>query len=264
MQRTLDPEVAAGNHNTVGKLDNIFQFDDRTRFFKLGNNQRPVADQRFCRPHIVGRLNKRKADPVHAHFQGKFQIAAIFFGNGGNRQFDVRQIDALVAGKLAADLNFRHRTYRVAGLDRQDDVAVVEQQLVARFDRGENFLVRRRHPRLVAGFFFHVEDKFAALFQNHAAVGKQTDAQLRPLQIGDDGGKQPFFFRQAADDVITLFVFFVGSVAEIETKGVGAGVKQGGNGLFVGGRRPDCGKNTRICLFWHFHPLSRFFIIAAL
>ena len=114
LQRTLDPEVAAGNHNTVGKLDNIFQFDDRARFFKLGNNQRPVADQRFCRPHVVGRLNKRKADPVHAHFQGKFQIAPVFFGNCGNRQFDVRQIDALVAGKFSADLNFRHRARRIA------------------------------------------------------------------------------------------------------------------------------------------------------
>ncbi len=264
LQRAFDAEIAAGDHNAVRKPDNVFQLGNCARFFQLGNNQGPIADQLAGRLHILGRLHKRKADPVGAHVKGKFQIFAVFFGNRGNRQFDVGQINPFMARKSSADLNRRHRLIAAARFNRQDNIAVVEQQLVTGLDCRKNFLMRQSDPLPVTGQILHVQHKAVAFFQHDSAVFKFSHPQFRSLQIGHHGRKQSFFFGKAAHCFITLPMFLMRTVAEIKTKGVGAGIKQAGNRFFIGRRRSDGGQNTGIGFFWHFLSSFTFYIIAAL
>ncbi len=107
----------------------------------------------------------------------------------------------------------------------------------------ENLGVMKRGAPGVARRFIQIEAEFSPLLKGDLAVLELTDAKFRPLQIEKDadGTIEPFLDR--ADGIVSAFVVFVVTVAEIQSENVGAGLEQGGNPFFRGRSRPQGGQN---------------------
>src|SRR5690606_26047450 len=92
-----------------------------------------------------------------------------------------------------------------------------------------------------AGALLQVQAQRAAPLQDHAAGGEASDAQLRPLQVGEDADRPAGPPLGPADALDHLRVLFLVAVAEVEPEDVRAGAEQLFEPLRAGGRRTDRG-----------------------
>ncbi len=112
-------------------------------------------------------------------------------------------------------------------LDRaKAHLAVVEQQAVAGFERGEDLRVREIDAGDVAGGRVGVQHEELAGGERDLMVGEDADAQLRALQVGEDGDRPPAFELDLADDLDERAQPIVIGVAHVDAEDVGAGLEQ--------------------------------------
>ena len=111
--------------------------------------------------------------------------------------------------------------------DPEAHLAVIDEELVARLQRGEDLGMRQRRPRLVAGFVVEVEPEIGAGRESHPATGEIAEPELRALQIGEDADRSPGFGLDAADVGEERAVIVVRAVAEIAAEDVDPGIEQG-------------------------------------
>ena len=128
--------------------------------------------------------------------------------------------------------------------DTQDEFAVIEQQARARLDRGEDFLVRQLDPGGVARRGITIEDEGAAGFQHDLAIRELADAQLRPLKIGQDRRRAAEPLLQPPDRLDERDLRLLIAMAHIDSEGVGAGLKQGGDHLGVAAGGAERGEDA--------------------
>ena len=110
--------------------------------------------------------------------------------------------------------------------DGEPDLAVVDQQRVARLDGGEDFRMRQVHARGVAGRCVGVEHEGVAGFHRHRAAGERADPQLRPLQIDQDADRPAGVALDRADHAHQLAHALLAGVAHVDAEDVGAGLEQ--------------------------------------
>ncbi len=77
----------------------------------------------------------------------------------------------------------------VALFGAQMQLAVVDQQAMARLHRFEDFGMRQEHAGGVAGLVAVVEREGLAGRQVDLAIGELADAQLRALQVGQNADR---------------------------------------------------------------------------
>jgi hypothetical protein len=144
-------------------------------------------------------LYERQCDPVDALFDREGEIAAVLLGQRRHRHDHVGNVQPLVVGQHAADLDRGDDLGLVMTGHAQHQLAVVEQQACAGFDRGEDFAVRQFDACGIARFRRPVEGEDVAGHQFHATLGEAADAQLRSLKIGKDRGGPVELPLEAAD-----------------------------------------------------------------
>ena len=71
----------------------------------------------------------------------------------------------------------------------QAQLAVIDQQRVARLDRGEDFRMRQVHARRVARRRIGVEDEILALVDLGGVVLERAEPQFRSLQVDQDADR---------------------------------------------------------------------------
>ena len=136
--RKLDAEVAARDHHRVGQRDDVVQAIDRRRLLDLGEQRRALADQRRAlrrRPRAAGRTTERSSRrAARARTARSSRSLSVSAGIGTTHVGDV---DALVVGDRAADLDFGDDPV-VVGLEHvEPHLAVVDQDAGAGPDRLE-------------------------------------------------------------------------------------------------------------------------------
>ena len=112
-------------------------------------------------------------------------------------------------------------------LDLEAHLAVVDQQLNARRQRGEHFRMRQRHPLARARRRVEVEAERFALGEPYRAVREPPDPQLWTLQVGEDRDRPAGFLLDRAHDVVARLMLLVAAMAEVEAEHVGPGLEQG-------------------------------------
>ena len=112
-------------------------------FSSLAMIARAVADQRAGLVDVFGPLHERQRDPVGAELEAVLEVAAVLGGERGERNDLVGDVDALALGELAAHLDAGHRVAVAAALDLEAQLAVVEQELQAGLQHGEDFGMRQ-------------------------------------------------------------------------------------------------------------------------
>ena len=132
---------------------------------------------------VLGALNEGQADPVGVMFDGKGQIAAVFFGERRHRDHRVGDINALAIRNYPAHLG-RAQNFGIVSLDHaQPQLAIVDQQALAGAQHAEQFGMRQLYAGFIARLGIAVQREMARMADDGAAILEGADAQLGPLQI---------------------------------------------------------------------------------
>ena len=244
--RKLDPQIAARHHYRIGQLDDGVELSDRRRFLDLGQQRRPVADDRARFGHVFGPLDEAQRNPVHSLFQRKSKVAAVLFGQCRDRHHHVGHVDALVVRHPPADFDHRRNLVAVDRHDPQSHLAVVDQQPVALAHRGEQFGMRQFDPIAIACLFVTVEHEHLPGAEHRRPVLEFADPKLGPLQIDQDG-RRPLGVRFQVANRLHQFDFVgLRAVAHVDPEGIRPGVEQFANHLGAAARRAKRCENAHL------------------
>ena len=189
-QRHFDAEIAARHHQRVGEFENVAEPGDRLRLFDLGHHGGAAARDLLGLGDVFRPLNEGQRDPVDAGIERGFEIGDVLRRQRRHRNDGVGQADALAVRHFAADFDPRDDALRRDVGRDQAQLAVVDQQRVARLDRGEDFRMRQLHARGVA----RRRDRYRAMKSwplsiSAAPFFEGAEPQLRALQIDQDADR---------------------------------------------------------------------------
>ena len=115
-QRHFDAEIAARDHQRVGKFEDVGEPRYGLRLLDLGHH-RGAAARKFLRfGDILGALNERQRDPIDAGIERGFEIGDILRRQRRQRHDGVGQADALAVRYFAADLDLRDDALRATSV----------------------------------------------------------------------------------------------------------------------------------------------------
>ena len=177
----------------------------------------------------VGRLpHERERDVVDAVLDAERQVAPVLLGERRRRQPRAGQVHALVRLQRPADHDRRLDLLAVHGHDAQLEVAVVEQDAVARLDVARQRVVGGRDaPGVALDGLVGGDDDAAARDQlDRPAARELARADLGPAQVLQDGDRPLLPLRDLAHRLQDRQVVGVLAVREVEPDDVGAGVDQ--------------------------------------
>lgn len=186
MHRQFHPQIAARHHDAVRHLEDFGERPHRGRLFDLGQDGGTAPGQFARLKHILGTLDKGQRQPVHPELAGELQILAVLVGQRGQRQHHIGDIDPLAVGDRPAGGDHAIGEIGAAAFDPQADLAVVDQKLGLRPQRGKDLGMRQLHAIGTARRGIEVKAEGLALGQVMRPLGKGSHAQLRPLQIGQN------------------------------------------------------------------------------
>ena len=123
----------------------------------------------------------------------------------------------------------------------EHDLAVVEQEQRSLVDVLWQLLVVQAHTLAITDFGGGVEDEVLALLERHLAVLELADADLRALQVAEDGDGAAGLRRELLDERGALFVVGRDAMREIEPHHVDARADHAlEHGGFGGGGTEGC------------------------
>jgi hypothetical protein len=224
IQRHLHAEVAAGDHDGVEGVDDLFEVVDRLRLLHLGDDRQAHAELVHDRVYVfdVARAaHEGQGDHVGAHAglvlaQRPAQVGHVLVGQRRHGDRDAGQVDALVVGDLAAfdghalDPRAVHRDHF------EGHPAVVDQDAVARGAVPRQPLVRGGADLPGARHVFSGDGEPVAARQHVRAVREAAQADLRALQVHQDAHGPPGVVGGLAQVEIPGLVFGVRTVGQVQ------------------------------------------------
>ena len=93
LERQLDAEVAARDHDRVERLDDLLERVDGLRLLDLGDDRHATADLRHDLVHAVdvgGVAHERERDEVGAELEAPAQVGLVLLGQRGHVHRDAR------------------------------------------------------------------------------------------------------------------------------------------------------------------------------
>ncbi|MCY1407431.1 hypothetical protein D9M68_518230 [compost metagenome] len=123
-----------------------------------------------------------------------------------------------MVGQRTADQHAALQFVGAGAFDAHDHAAVVQQQLVAHAAIPDQVRIVDAHHFLVAGVtgMGDGETEAVAFLQFDALVGELGDADLRALQVAEQGDEAAVFGGQFADQAGACLVFFGAAVGEVQ------------------------------------------------
>ena len=133
----------------------------------------------------------------------------------------------------------------------QANLAIVDQQLCADGQSGEDFRMQQRRARGIAECIVLIEHEFGAHFEGGPLVLETTDPQLGTLQIGENADGPATFLFHFPDEAVRTLVIFVRTVAEVEPEHIDTCIVQAADGVLVIARRPQRGDDLGVSSALH-------------
>ena len=226
-ERQLDAEVAAGHHDGIAQLDDLFETLDGLGLFDLGHDASATLDDLAHVDDVFGALHEAEGDPVGLGLEAFEQIGMVLFGEGAGGQQRIGQGHALLVAQLAAidDLGLDGAIAHLGGLEGQ--LAVIEQQAVADRHAFDDLGVRQVDTLGIAVVVLvAVEDELLAGDQVDRAIGELPHAQLGALQVDEDAQGMVEALLDIADARHRLVQELMAGMAHIDAEHVSAGLGQ--------------------------------------
>ncbi len=172
LQWHLHTEIAACNHQRVGKIDDFREPLHGLRLLDLGHHSRASPGDFFCLRNILRPLDERQRYPVDAGFKRSIEIRTIFLGERRERNGRVRQAHTLSVGQLAADDDSGGNALWFGLGHGKLDLAVINQKRMSWLDGGEDFRMRQICARCITRRGVGIEHEGVAAFHDHRTTGE--------------------------------------------------------------------------------------------
>jgi hypothetical protein len=222
----FDAEIAAGDHHRIRMLDDAFEIIEGCGLLDLGNDRNAGAEG-FARHHdIGGALDEGEGDVVDAVLQRKEAVGDVLLCERRNRNRAPGGGDAFAAQDAAGGDGASDAIIAIDPDDVEHHLAVVDQELVAQLQRGDEFRVGDGDDVGIVRRGGGAKPEFG----RHADIGLPTgnvaDAEFRSLQVGEqrDGAADGFFGFTCGGDAGG--VAGVVAVREIEAEEIDAGAEE--------------------------------------
>ncbi|MNX80451.1 hypothetical protein D3C86_1121120 [compost metagenome] len=225
-------------------------FDGRG-LLDLGHQECLVADQRAGFADVIGTLHERQRHPVHAQLQTEGQVAAILGGQRAQVEHRLRHVHAFAVRQFAAIEHGGVDGVGVLGHHPQTQLAIVQQQVHARLQRGDDFRVGQVDPALIARRGIEVQAQGLAAHQLHLAFGELADPQFRALQVHQDAQWIIELALDFTNPLKTLGVVGVIAMAEVQAEDVDPGQHQLTDGVDAVGGRAERGEDFDLFIRRH-------------
>ena len=190
LDRQLDAEVAAGDHDPVGRVDDLLAVGGRLRLLDLGDQRHVhaalgevVAD----RVEVLAPAHEREGEEVHAHLDPRVDQRDVLRTHRRQRDRDVGQVEPLARRYAAADLDPGHDVGLEDLVHAQPHRAVGQVADVAGVDELVEALPGDRQPLRSALDLRRGEHDSRPAAQLGHAVGHRPEPQLGPGQVAEDG-----------------------------------------------------------------------------
>ena len=244
----LHPQIAAGDHDDVGSLDDRFHGVDRLALLDLGHD----AGDRAARPEellektdLDRRAHERQADEIGPHSGGPLGMLPIRGTHGGHRELHAGEVDPLTAAKRSPLDDTADDAIGAPLLHHQRHRAVGEHHRITRPELVDERGVGGREG--VVGRFPTPADKSdpRSLDTFDPPPGKLPEADLRAGKVDEDAHGADQLVGHPPDAVEHLLVFSHRAVGHVEAEDVDAGLNQRADRLFRRRSRAERGDDLR-------------------
>ena len=192
LDRNLDAEVAARDHDAVGGGDDGVEFDQRLVLLDLGDDRHALVafgHERLNALDVLGGAHERERDIVDVVFQPERQITRNRDGVTDGMFSEPSGIaDALRRPQVAAELHGRLDLARALADDLQDDLAVLEVEALPDLDVGRQIGVVGADALDRSLDRIRGDDKSRAAVETNRghSIGQRTGTHFRAGEILED------------------------------------------------------------------------------
>ena len=199
--RHLDPQVAPGHHDAVGRIDDGVDVLQGLGLFDLGDDGRLIGQGGQVFPHasdVVRMPHEGHGDEIHLFLHSEGRILEILLGDGGHRQRGPWNVDPLVVLQHPPDdhLAAHLRAFHLA--DAQHDQPIVQEHRLPGADiRREPVMGGGNDP----GVALHLaggDGEGRSGFQQGLPFGEASHAHLGALQVQHDAANPACGLRRPA------------------------------------------------------------------
>ena len=230
LQGHLHTEVATGHHDAVEGGDDVEEVLHRLGLLDLGDDRDAHADlvhDLVDVLDVIGVTHEGQGDEVGTDLEGPAQVLAVLLAEGRHGDGDAGQVDALVVGDVAGNLDLGDDVGVGDGHDAHRDVAVVDEEPVA------GAAVTGKSLEGGGGALDGAQDvvdgdgELVALVEHDLlVVHEPPQADLGALEVDEDGdgaSGSGCGLTDAADDLLLVLGATVGAV---DARDVHAGVHE--------------------------------------
>ena len=221
----LDAQVAAGDHDAVGGLENVVELVDGSSALDLGQNGHVLELADLA--HALRVADEGGGDEVDALLEAEEDVLAVTVGHGGQRQLCVGNVHALALAERAAVLHGAANVLAVDVRNGKADEAVVDEDGAAHVDLARELQVVEVEvlggAEAVLGGLSGGNDNLGARRKLDLGVPlEKTGADLGSLGVEQDAHGHTELLGDALDALHALVVLLVAAVAEVEARDVHA------------------------------------------
>lgn len=172
-------------------------------------------------------MDERERDPVDVvDGQNRIEVGAVLVGEDAGRKNGVRQAHTFAVGDLRARDDGRHDALAVTLLGLEMQLAVIDQQAVARLHRFQDFRMGQVDAVRVAGGIVVVERKRLAGLELDGGVGELADTELRALKVGENADRATAGGLDIADALNQRTHQVMAGMAHVDAEKIGPGFVQ--------------------------------------
>ena len=236
----LNAQVATGDHDAVGSLENLVEVLDAQGALDLREDRHVLAAVLAAKladaADGLAVTDEGSGDVVDVLGQAKEDVPTIALGDGGQRDVDVGHVDALALADQAVVLNDAGHVLAVDGLDLEGNQTVIDQDKGALLDLGGQSQVVEGDVlsgavEILGRGLSGDDDLIAGLDGNLLAIDQKAGADLGALGVEQDADGQTELLGNTTDALDATVVLVVGSVREVKTGDVHARLDHLADGL---------------------------------
>ncbi len=239
-ERHFDAQVAACHHQRIRKLDDLVYPLDRLRLLDLRHQSNAAAGDLANLGKVLRALDEGKRHPIDLSCrQHGVEVDAVLVRQRADAKQGIGQADALAIRNPRAGNDRGDDALAIGLFGAQMQLAIVDEQAMAGLHRFEDLRMRKIDAAAVAGHVAVVERECLADLELDLAFGELSDAQLRPLQIGEDADRTAAARLDHTDPLDQRAHDLMACMAHVDTEQIGPRLVQLLNHLLVGRCRPE-------------------------
>ncbi len=258
LDRHLDAEIAARDHDAVGGLDDRIQLGERLVLLDLGDHGNALSalrDEVLHARHVGDGAHERDRHVVDAVLEPEGEILEVALRHRWDVEYAVAIGDALRGTQIAAHLDGGLDVVGTLAGHAQRDLTVLQVDAFPHLDVGRKRAVARAHSLARTVYGLRGDDQPVTPFESYAAdvAGVRAGAHLGPGQVLEDGRVDAQLGRDLARGADHRGVLLRRAVRKVEAQHVGAREKERTKNCGLSRRRSDGRDDLRAFMRYDCH-----------